>query len=242
MFTRDEIKARHDELLQEAAKSGDSINSELNLACIIAGCVFFGKTQRSGEDFIQHALEVATDSIESKNKRIIAILHDVIEDSQKEADEEKRWTIDDLRDIGFSERVLKGVDGVTLRPGEKYFDFIERCSLAGDDAITVKISDLKHNSDPTRYRHITDTPHQVLKAKAYNVAYHYLVDIKKTWADPNADYNQPGRSIVEYMGYRDGFWQEPEMANRLLDEFSSRPERLTGQQLAPGFNNALRRN
>ena len=129
----------------------------------------------------------------------------------------------------------RGVDGVTQRPGEPYFDFIERCSQSGPDAIAVKIADLKHNSDPTRYRHIVDTDKQTLKAKAYNVAYHYLVDILKVRDDPTADYNQPGRSIVDYMRSRKGYWESPEMANKLLNEFSSRPERLDENSLENPF-------
>lgn len=183
MFTKEEIKARLDELRQEAAQNGtDPIEAELNVAMVIAGSAFLKKKQRSGEDFSQHALEVATRHIQSKTKRIIGILHDVVEDSD--------WELSDLRDIGFSDRIINGVDSVTLRPGEKYLDFIERCSLGGEDA----------------------------------------------------DYNEPGRSIVEYMSYRDGYWQEPKMANKLLEEFSSRTDRLTGQKLRTGFNQSLKRN
>lgn len=235
MFTKEEIKARLDELRQEAAQNGtDPIEAELNVAMVIAGSAFLKKKQRSGEDFSQHALEVATRHIQSKTKRIIGILHDVVEDSD--------WELSDLRDIGFSDRIINGVDSVTLRPGEKYLDFIERCSLGGEDAIEIKISDLKHNMDSSRYRHIVTTEKQQLKAAVYNVAYHYLVDILKTRVDEDADYNEPGRSIVEYMSYRDGYWQEPKMANKLLEEFSSRTDRLTGQKLRTGFNQSLKRN
>lgn len=218
MFKKQEILARKDELLQEALANGDNLEeAQLNVAMIIAGCAFYGKKQRSGEDFSEHAVTV-TAQHQSKYKRIISILHDVIEDSD--------WTLQEIRDMGFSERVLKALDAVTKRDGEQYFDFIERCSLAGEDAIQVKIADLKHNSDPTRYRHITESRHQELKAKAYNVAYHYLVDILKVRADPEADYNAPGRSIVDYMLSREGYKEHPRMANKLLREFSSRSERL----------------
>lgn len=172
MFTKDEIKARARELNDAAVASGeDPEEAGLNIAMLIVGADFHGKKQRSGEDFSEHALTVASYH-HSKYKRIISLLHDVVEDTE--------WELQDLRDMGFSERVIKGVDAVTQKENEPYFDFIERCSTAGEDAIEVKIADLKHNMDPSRYRHIVDTERQILKAKAYNVAHHYLVDIQKT--------------------------------------------------------------
>lgn len=173
MFTKDEIKARMKTLREQAMVNGElPIESELNLALLILSTSLFHKKLRSGEDYSAHPLTVATSYTRSKNKKIIGILHDVIEDSD--------WTIDDLREIGFSERILRGVDGVTRRPGEPYFDFIVRCSLSGDDAIDVKINDLHHNSDATRYRHINDGDKVHLKQEGYNIAYHYLVDLKNT--------------------------------------------------------------
>ena len=216
MFTKEEIKQRLRDI--EPENINIAKGESLSLAFIIAGCAEFDMRQRSGEDFIQHALEVATNSIQSKNKRIIAILHDVVEDSD--------WTLEDLREVGFSERIINGVDAVSMRPGEKYFDFIERCSMAGEDAIEIKINDLKHNMDSSRYRHIEISGKHLLKTKAYNVAYHYLVDILKVRADPEADYNAPGRPVFEYMRSRDPYWKTPEVANQLLDAYSSCTERL----------------
>jgi len=216
MFTKQEIIDRYKN--RPASSKTLDEGESLSLAMIITGSALFSETQRSGEDITQHAMEVAMGA-ESKNKRIIGLLHDVVE--------ARDWTLDDLREAGFSERIIRGVDGVTKRPGEKYFDFIERCSLSGEDAIVVKINDLKHNSDPTRYRHIKDTEKQITKAKVYNIALHYLVDIFKTRASEGlSDFNAPGRSIVEYLANRRGYRESPEMANRLLDEFSSRAERL----------------
>jgi hypothetical protein len=219
MFTKDEIKARMKTLREQAMVNGElPIESELNLALVILSTSLFHKKLRSGEDYSAHPLTVATSYTRSKNKKIIGILHDVVEDSD--------WTIDDLREIGFSERILKGVDGVTKRPGEPYFDFIVRCSLSGDDAIDVKINDLHHNSDATRYRHIDDSAKTLLKNEGYNIAYHYLIDLKKYREDHVTHYNYPGTPMLEYIMSREEFSRHPFRINELMEAFSSEPGRL----------------
>lgn len=191
MFTKDEIKARYKAKLEEARQAGKiPEEAAIDLALIILGCSAYGQKQRSGEGFAEHPLQVATTDIQSRTKRMIAILHDVVEDSD--------WTLEDLQDVGFSDRVIRGVDGVTRREGEPYLDFIVRCGQSGDDAITVKTSDLKHNSDHTRYRNVGETPKQAL----YNLARHYLIDLKKE-RDDGTNYNTPGTSIVDYIKSRE---------------------------------------
>ncbi len=219
MFTKDEIKARIRALRDEAVVKGElPIESELNLALIILSTSLFHKKLRSGEDYSAHPLTVATSYTRSKNKKIIGILHDVIEDSD--------WTLEDLEEVGFSERILRGVDGVTKRPGELYFDFIVRCSLSGDDAIDVKINDLHHNSDSTRYRHIDDSPKTLLKNEAYNISYHYLIDLKKFREDGTTHYNYPGTPMLDYIRSRAEFAAHPFRINELMEAFSSENGRL----------------
>lgn len=227
MFTKQEIKERLKQVREEARLNGlPEEEAGLNLALIILAMSSFGKKVHSGEDFSSHPMTVAMSGTQSKTKKIISILHDVIEDDLKNKPEEERWTLDDLREVGFIPRIVDGVDGVTMRPGEKYFDFIVRCGMSGDDAIDVKISDLHHNSDPTRYRHIHDSDHAVWKQKAYNIAYHYLVDLKKIRGDGGGHYNYPGTSIVDYVRSRKEYAAYPEIVNELLGRFSSSPERL----------------
>lgn len=227
MFTKEEIKGRIAEMRAAAELNGGmTIEAELNLALIILGSALFKKKLRSGEDYSAHPLTVATAYTRSKNKRIIGILHDVVEDSD--------WTLEDLKEVGFSDRIIQGVDGVTKRPGEKYFDFIVRCGQSGEDAIDIKINDLHHNSDSTRYRHIDDPEKYQLKQDAYNIAYHYLIDLKKFREDGETHYNEPGTSIVDYIKSRVEFAGNPERVNRLLEEFSSLPERLPVLSLAFG--------
>lgn len=80
----------------------------------------------------------------TEEEAIVAILHDVIEDTD--------CTLDDLRKAGFSENVLESLRLLTHDPKEQYMNYIMKIK---DDPIarSVKIADLKHNMDLTRIPH-----------------------------------------------------------------------------------------
>lgn len=71
--------------------------------------------------------------------KIVALLHDVVEDTDV--------TLDELRELGFDEVILTAIDAVTKRPGEKYADFILRIKAAGPLAIAVKLADIDDNME-----------------------------------------------------------------------------------------------
>lgn len=217
LLTKEELKERWKNLrARYLAQKGDELSAQLGLADFIASNVHIAKKVRSGEDYISHPMHIAS-KFESKNKKIIAILHDVIEDSD--------WTIDDLREVGFSDRIIRGVDGVTKRKGEPYFDFIVRCAMSGEDAIDIKIEDLKHNSEETRYRTVSQTAKQAKKRHVYNIAFNYLIDTKKKRSE-GGHYNYPATPMAHYMQTREEFAKAPITINALLAEFSSEKERL----------------
>ncbi len=240
LFTKDEIKTRWQALRAKAVINGAiPIEAELSLTMLIVGNAFLTKKQRSGEDYVGHPMAVATAYTRSKNKRIIGLLHDLIEDTD--------WTLNDLREVGFSERIVQAVDACTRREGpphfaagqrEPYFDFVVRCGRNGQDAIDVKINDLHHNMDGSRYRHIGDDEKTRLKQMAYNIAYHYLVDMKKFREDGVTHYNHPGTSILDYMTSRKEYADHPALVNRLMDMFSSETERMAVPAAARGAHPA----
>lgn len=162
LFTKEEIKGR----ILAAKVQGEP---EINLALLIAANALHGQTRRDGTDYDPHYLRVAFRNTSSRDKQVIGILHDVVEDSD--------WTLQDLRDIGFSQRVVNGVDSVTKRPGERYFDFVRRCSN-NPDGIDIKLSDLKDNMDVSQSIEPL-TPKQIEKLNIYIISYQYLVAIKK---------------------------------------------------------------
>lgn len=158
-----------EDLIRYITDSPVRTTPELNLALIIASCALHGATTRDGRDYDLHYLTVGMGNTRSRDKMVIGILHDVIEDTD--------WTIEDLRRVGFEERIALGVDGLTKRPGEKYFDFIERCAL-NPDSIDLKLEDLEHNSTGTRNERFP-TEKELRKQRVYIVAYQYLVAVKK---------------------------------------------------------------
>ena len=169
-FSKQEIlNRRHAEIADAKARGGEPSKAGMNLAILILGSALYGAKQWSGDDYAEHPLLVGLRNTRSTSKQIIGILHDVVEDSD--------WTLDDLRAVGFSERIVRGVEAVTKRDDEKYLEFIERCSL-NSDGIDIKINDLEHNSTNTRNSRLL-TEKQIGKQNIYILSYNYLVAVKK---------------------------------------------------------------
>ena len=177
LLTVEETKSRWIAFNSERVEAGlDAMTPGLNLALLIASNALLGQKQWSGEDYMEHPLHVGFNGTSSTTKQIVGVLHDVVEDSD--------WTLQDLEDIGYDKKIIDGVDAVTKRDGEKYFDFIMRCSMSGPEGIDTKIRDLGHNSMRHRSANINleDYPRQ--KADVYNISYWYLVAVKKGEIEP----------------------------------------------------------
>ena len=113
-------------------------------ATIVAMEAHREQTDRAGEPYINHPLHVA-EAMDGAVKRTVAILHDVVEDSE--------WTIDDLRQEGFSVEVVEAVAALTRSEEESYQGYITRVSK-NNLAVKVKIADLMHNLDASRLTRI----------------------------------------------------------------------------------------
>ena len=81
---------------------------------------------------------------------VIAVLHDVIEDSNG------TYTIQLLKYLGFSERVLCALQLLTHKDGDPYITIYIMGICTNLDAISVKRKDLEHNSSITRLKGITE--------------------------------------------------------------------------------------
>jgi (p)ppGpp synthase/HD superfamily hydrolase len=121
--------------------------STLERAIAIAAEGHAGVKDKAEQPYILHPLRVMQ-AVTTTEERIVAILHDVVEDCDG-------WTLDRLRYEGFSDAVLAGVDSVTKRDNEDYFEFVTR---AAQDPIgrKVKRADLLDNLDESRIAHPTD--------------------------------------------------------------------------------------
>lgn len=114
--------------------------STLERAIAIATEAHAGQRDKVGEAYILHPLRVML-AVRTPEERMVGVLHDVVEDSS--------WTLDALRQEGFSHEVVEAVDAVSRREGEDYFDFVRRAG-ANPLARPVKVADLRDNLDLTR--------------------------------------------------------------------------------------------
>lgn len=116
----------------------------LERALVIAAEAHQGATDKEGAPYILHPLRLMHRMV-TMDERIVALLHDVVEDSP--------WTLDALRAEGFSEEIVAAVDGLTRREGESYDDFIKR-GAANPLARRVKLADIEDNMDVRRLAEI----------------------------------------------------------------------------------------
>ena len=84
-----------------------------------------------------HLAEQMTDEVTI----VVALLHDVIEDT--------RYTLKKLKKQGFSDEVLEALALLTHDPKVPYMDYVARIK-ENPIAKTVKLADLRHNSDLSR--------------------------------------------------------------------------------------------
>ena len=106
-----------------------------------------GATDRGGKAYILHPISVMM-RCETDEEKIVAILHDVVEDTD--------WTFDSLREEGFTETIIEALKTVTKHSeDEDYDEFIQR-SLKNEIGRKVKIADLRENLDVTRIGELTE--------------------------------------------------------------------------------------
>src|SRR6516162_276932 len=123
--------------------------NELDLlenAIVIAVGAHRGQRDRYGAPYILHPLRVMG-RVNSVTEKMVAILHDVVEDT--------KWTLEDLKREGFPNSVLAALDCVTKQEGEDYEEFVER-SRSNPLARSVKLADLEDNMDLRRLHAITE--------------------------------------------------------------------------------------
>lgn len=99
-----------------------------------------GQVDKSGKPYIEHPLRVMS-FVEPIDCKIIAVLHDVIEDCEVSPG--------DLVDHGIPQELVTCVTLLSKRKKEPYMEYIDR---VGRDERTrlVKLADLKDNMDLTR--------------------------------------------------------------------------------------------
>lgn len=111
-----------------------------NLAMRIAYDAHKDQVDLAGVPYVFHPFHIA-ERMDDERTTIIALLHDVVEDS--------KYTFEDLAIFGFDETITGPLRSLTRASGEPYEDYIKRLSK-DPTAVKVKLADLEHNLDPTR--------------------------------------------------------------------------------------------
>jgi (p)ppGpp synthase/HD superfamily hydrolase len=119
----------------------------LGKVLVLATNAHAGQFDRGGKPYILHPLKVMH-YLKSDDEELmcVALLHDVIEDTKT------TWA--DLKEIGCTDRVLDAVSALTKMPGQSYDEYKEEVFL-NEDAMRVKMADLRHNTDIRRLKGVT---------------------------------------------------------------------------------------
>jgi (p)ppGpp synthase/HD superfamily hydrolase len=135
----------------------------LTEAIIIATKAHKNQVDKAGEPYILHPLRVMI-KMNSIDLKIVAILHDVIEDSD--------YDDVDLINAGFTNEIVDAVVCLTKRKNENYMDYIKRCKT-NYLAKIVKLADLEDNSDLSRIKNPTEKDYE--RTKKYRAAVNELL-------------------------------------------------------------------
>lgn len=141
------------------------LNKQLEIAIKIAVDCHKGQYDKGGELYILHPLHIM-DKVGSIECKIIAVLHDSIEDT---------WVDDDyLREMGINEDCVEAIVLLTRKKNQSYMDYIKEINT-NFYAKTVKMEDLKHNMDLSRIdRDVTEK--DLDRNRKYLKAYYYLLN------------------------------------------------------------------
>ncbi len=121
-------------------------------AIAIAAQAHQEQLDKAGAPYILHPLRMML-RMSSETEMMAAILHDVVEDTD--------WTLDGLRQAGFSDEVVQAVECLTHREHETYDEFIARVRT-NPIATKVKLADLEDNMDMRRLSTVTEKDAQRL--------------------------------------------------------------------------------
>ncbi|MDO4532431.1 MAG: GTP pyrophosphokinase [Coriobacteriia bacterium] len=105
-----------------------------------------GQLDRSGIPYVSHPLHLA-EQMDTEDETVVALLHDIIEDTE--------YTADDLRALGISDAALEAILLLTHDDDVPYLDYVRNLK-DNPLAVKVKLADLHHNSQLSRLAKVRD--------------------------------------------------------------------------------------
>ena len=119
---------------------------------------------KTGLPYIYHPIHLAY-NVESEYEIITALLHDVVEDTD--------YTFEDLLEMGFPKEVVEALTYLTHDKDVRYKDYVKNIKN-NELARTVKLADLRHNSDLSRLNVVNEEDRE--RQKKYLEAIQFLQD------------------------------------------------------------------
>ena len=117
-------------------------------AMLIAYDAHRDKFDKGGAPYIFHPFHLA-EQMDSEESVIVALLHDVVEDSD--------WTIEDMEREGFSNNIIDALKLLTNNDKIEYLEYIKQIKMSTNQyAKKIKLADLKHNSDLSRLMNVDE--------------------------------------------------------------------------------------
>lgn len=113
---------------------------DIEMAILIALEAHKGQKDKGGNAYILHPLAVMN-RVNSIEEKIVAVLHDVVEDLS--------ITFEMLKQSGLEDNLINALKNVTKVEGESYIEFIERAK-SNPISRNVKIADIKENINLSR--------------------------------------------------------------------------------------------
>ena len=98
------------------------------------------QVDKSGIPYVFHPFHLA-EQMTDEATTVVALLHDVVEDTE--------LTFEDLEKQGFGEEIISALKLLTHNDDTPYMDYVAKIKT-DKIATTVKLADLKHNSDLSR--------------------------------------------------------------------------------------------
>ena len=133
-----------------------------NEAMKLAYNAHHGQVDKGGIPYIFHPYHLA-EQMPDEYTTCVALLHDVVEDTDV--------TLDEIKAI-FPPEVAEAVSVITHGKDEPYLDYVRRVS-ENPIAKTVKLADLRHNSDQTRLENADEATLRYFQEK-YRKAFEFL--------------------------------------------------------------------
>lgn len=128
-------------------------------AMILAYDAHKDQVDKSGLPYIYHPFYLAT-QMKTEATIIVTLLHDVAEDTH--------YTFENIENKGFTAKIIDALRLLKHDKSEDYLDYIHRIK-PNDIARTVKLADLRHNSDESRLDFIDDKAKERLSKYAASI-------------------------------------------------------------------------